>query len=112
MTSDLKKTFLNQIQKDWYPMSADAVPLFLNTATLCGFEMEKTLGYRYRSFILRFDKKYGTMHYLNSDLRKLWKIIQAKIQRDPNYLKKVKKRYEDIFDSAWIFCDFLLGTSC
>lgn len=97
MTSELKKTFLKQIQKNWYPMSADAVPLFLNTTSFSGMVMGKILGYGYRSFILRFDKKYGTMHYLKSDLKRLWKIIQGKVKNDPSYLKKVKKRYEEIF---------------
>jgi phosphoenolpyruvate synthase/pyruvate phosphate dikinase len=90
------KQFQKAFKKDWYIQGFNAMPLFLNAAAISGMTMKKILGYGYSSFIFHYHRGYSEMGYLNSDFKKLWRIIKRKILKDPRYLEKIKKKQNKI----------------
>jgi len=90
---DNYRYFENAFKKDWYIQGFNAVPLFLNTAAYSGIAMKKVLGYGYQSFLFHYHRGYGEMGYLNSDIKRLWKIVKKNIAIDSSYLERIKKKY-------------------
>lgn len=84
------KKFLNQ---DWYVQGFNAVPIFLNPAVWSGVEMKKELGFSYSNFFATYKNGYGEVGYLNSDFKRIWKIVKNKIKNDPEYIEKVRVKY-------------------
>lgn len=56
--------------------------------------MEEELGYRYQAFLFSFQRGYGEMSYLKSDLVSVWQRIKKQLQDNPHYLQEVKKKYK------------------
>ncbi|OGZ27633.1 MAG: hypothetical protein A2427_02690 [Candidatus Nealsonbacteria bacterium RIFOXYC1_FULL_40_7] len=94
---DKIEIFKKALEKDWYIQGFNAVPLFLNLPASSGFYMKDELGFGYSQFFFSYKEGYGEMGYLNADLERLWGIIKSKIKENPEYLKEIKKRYEEIF---------------
>lgn len=95
---DIYNLFKRELKKDWYIQGFNANSIFLNSSARSGFTMKKVLGFGYNSFIFNYKDGYGEMWYLNSDLERIWKIIKSKLEKNPNYLKQVYKKYKKIFD--------------
>jgi len=87
----------NSLRKHWTVWSAIGTPLLLSSSGYSGMDMEKDLGYGYSEFLYNFQNCWGEMLYLTEDLKRLWEIIKEKIEQDPQYLNKIKAKYEKIF---------------
>lgn len=91
---DLFKKFYS---KPYFQQGVAAVPVFLTVAATSGIRMKKYTGFAYSGWAFRYKDGYGQMYYSYDDLERLWKIIEAKQKKDRNYIKKMERRWEQVY---------------
>jgi phosphohistidine swiveling domain-containing protein len=92
----MKQETIEILKKEWYIQTFTGTPLHLMSAASSGFTMKKFLGYGYTSFLHTFKNDLGEMYYSLEDLNRISKIIQRKIEENPDYLKETKQLYEKL----------------
>jgi len=92
-----KQLFLDVFGKKWYIQGFNAYPMFLNIAGLSGFEMAKILGFGYSIMYYQYKNGYCDFHYLEDDFIRIWEIVKQNLKKDPQYIAKVAKKYDQIF---------------
>lgn len=104
MNSKEKIDFFKKLfEKSWVTQGGSATPLYLTVIATSGHQMKKNLGFSYLPFLTYYKKDYGEGNYRKSDFPRLWKIVKNRIQKNPNYLKEIRKEYNFIFNkySTW-----------
>jgi len=86
---------LNQaLNEKWYSQGLNTTPLLLIGAAYPKDKMLKYLGFTYRNYLCIFDREdYGDMSYYAPDIKKIGSFLEKIIEKDPQYLAKVKKIY-------------------
>jgi phosphoenolpyruvate synthase/pyruvate phosphate dikinase len=83
------------IDEKWYVQGVNSTPLLIVSAALSSLIMKKWTGLTYKNFLFTYEKgDYGDMHYSINDLEELGKILEKKIEEDPDYFVKIKKIYD------------------
>ena len=80
-------------KKQWYVQTFTGTPLLLFSAASSGFYMKEKTGLSYSAFIHTFKKDLGEMYYSLDDLKEMGKKILDNLNKDKNYLDKVRKLY-------------------
>ncbi len=82
------------LKERWYGQGFNSTPLLLGSAACCCLVMKKGTGLTYRNYLCVYKKDYGDMHYYTPDLEELGKILEEKLEKDPDYFKGIKKIYD------------------
>ncbi len=103
-SKDVKEMLDKSLNERWYAQGFNTTPLLIGSAGGSGIFMKDYLGYGYTKYLYIFKEDYGNMHYFEDDLRRLAKIINKEIEKDPDYFKKIKSVYDGhISDSEKFF---------
>jgi hypothetical protein len=90
-----KETIFKQIKKKWYAQGFNCTPLLLGGPGLSGFDVKKTLGDTYKSFLWEFKNEYGKMYYSVDDLQRLGKLLVAKIKKEKNHIATLRRKDQE-----------------
>lgn len=101
---NMEEVFKKALETEWYVQGFNAVPIFISGAALCGFPMNDKLGFAYKQFLFVHQDGYIEMCYRKDDLARLWKVIEGKMQENPEYLYEVREMYEE--HCAEVFAKF------
>jgi phosphohistidine swiveling domain-containing protein len=82
------------LKERWYGQGLNATPILIASAGCCCAIMKNGTGLTYRNYLFVFKKGYGDMHYYTPDLEELGKILEEKIEKDPDYFNGIKKIYD------------------
>ncbi|MFA4941033.1 MAG: PEP-utilizing enzyme [Patescibacteria group bacterium] len=104
---DILNQFRKELARDWFVQGFSALPTYLNHAAYSGFKIRKILGFGYTIFLFNYKGDYGEMYYYKKDLKDVFKRIKLELKKDPDYLKKLKIRYEKNFFEHEIFFEKL-----
>ena len=91
----MNKDLRSLLESERSVQGLNSVPLFLGVCAYSGMTMKKFLGFSYTRFLFDYINDYGEGQYLKKDFIRLWKLIKGKLDKDPNYLKKLKRIYEN-----------------
>ena len=97
---DVFNQFKKFLKRERYTQAFNGAPIFLNHAAYSGLIIKKLLGFGYSGFGFDYKEDYGEMYYLTADFKRIWKVIKDKLARDPDYLVKKKRQYEEIFKES------------
>lgn len=59
--------------------------------------MKRDLGYSYNRMLFNYKNEYGEMQYFHDDMDRIWDKVRAKLKQDPEYLSKIKHKYQTNF---------------
>lgn len=91
----MKKERLSKLlNRQWDTQGFNAVPIFLNHAAYSGLTMKRRFKIGYTHFIFQYKNGFGQMYYDPKDFLRLWEFSKQKLNKDPNFISKIKKEYE------------------
>ncbi|PIN86573.1 hypothetical protein COV19_03555 [Candidatus Woesearchaeota archaeon CG10_big_fil_rev_8_21_14_0_10_44_13] len=94
MNDNEKKMLDECLGQKWYAQSCPIYPFFISAAATSGFYMKRFVGFGYTKYLYVFKDGYGSMNYFEEDLVRLGGIIEKKVEKDPKYFQKLKRRYD------------------
>jgi len=94
MKKNSLKIYQSALRQKWYIQGFNGLPVFLNVAAWSGLTIKKYLGYQYHQYFLDYRRGYCECGYLANDLVEIWQIVKKRLALDPDYLKKIKAKYQ------------------
>lgn len=102
----MQKELDQLLEWNWYTQGVPCYPLYI--LSVAGMpSMHKGLGFSYRAIIGLYKDGYGEWNYSLADLESRGELVLQKLKKDPQYLEKTRKKYnqehaqaEPVFEQA------------
>lgn len=83
------------LKEKWYSQGLNTCPLLLVGAAYPKDLMLKHLGFTYKNYLCIFDREdYGDMSYYEPDIKRIGRLLEKRIEKDPRYFIEIKKIYQ------------------